>query len=135
MKAGPRAQPCILTGFPWRVDLRSKTLQPAWPLSACSLMKWVALASRSAEPNHCIPFRSSQSLLNPHDARDSASLTLVKLLQLGNSIVGATEPPTKLAVDVLYHHDIRMNVGFVARVELSGREFVQHGWALCDDGG
>jgi hypothetical protein len=58
----------------------------------------------------------------PPDARNSASSTRVKLLQLGNSIVGAAEPSTKLAVDILYHHDIRVDVGLVARVELSGRE-------------
>jgi len=71
----------------------------------------------------------------PHDARESASLTRVKHLQLGNAIVGAAEPPTKLAIDILYHHHIRMDVGLVAPVEFSGRELVQHGWALRDDGG
>src|ERR1700736_3446870 len=81
------------------------------------------------------PIRWSQFLLNPNDARESASLTRMKHLQLGNAIVGAAEPPTKLAVDILHHHHIRMDVGLVARVEVSGREFVQHGRALRDDGG
>jgi hypothetical protein len=72
---------------------------------------------------------------DPHDARESASLTRVKHLQLGNAIVGAAEPPTKLAVDILYHHHIRMDVGLVACVEVSGRELVQHGWTFGDDGG
>jgi hypothetical protein len=81
------------------------------------------------------PIRWSQFLLNPNDARESASLTRVKHLQLGNAIVGAAEPPTKLAVDILHHHHIRIDVSLVARVELSGRELVQHGWALHDDGG
>ena len=84
--------------------------------------------------NHCAPFFRSQFLLNPHDARESASLTRVKHLQLGNAIVGAAEPPTKLTVDILHHHHIRMDVGLVAGVEFSGRELVQHGWALHDDG-
>jgi hypothetical protein len=65
----------------------------------------------------------------------SVSLTRVKHLQLGNAIVGAAEPPAKLAVDVLHHHHIRMDVGLVTRVEVSGRELVEHGWALRDDGG
>jgi hypothetical protein len=78
---------------------------------------------------------ASQFVLNPYDARESASLTRVKHLQLGNPIVGATEPPTKLAVDILHHHHIRVDVGLVARVEFLGRELVQHGWALRDDGG
>ena len=71
----------------------------------------------------------------PHDAHESASLTSVKHLQIGNAIVGAAEPPAKLAVDILHHHHIRMDVGLVARVEFSGRELVHHGWALRDDGG
>jgi hypothetical protein len=57
-----------------------------------------------------------------HDTRESASFTRAKHLQLGNAIFGAVEPPTKLAA--LHHHHIRMNVGLVARVELSGRELV-----------
>src|SRR6202011_5051416 len=81
------------------------------------------------------PIRWSQFLLNPNDARESASLTRMKHLQLGNAIVGAAEPPTKLAVDILHHHHIRIDVSLVARVELSGRELVQHGWALHDSGG
>jgi hypothetical protein len=47
------------------------------------------------------PIRWSQFLLNPNDARESASLARVKHLQLSNAIVGAAEPPTKLAVDIL----------------------------------
>src|SRR5665811_1096282 len=74
------------------------------------------------------------SLSHPGDARASVSLTRLKHLQLGNAIVGATEPPTKLAVDILDHHHIRMDVGLVARVEVSGRELVQSGWAFRDDG-
>jgi hypothetical protein len=54
---------------------------------------------------------------------------------LGNAIVGAAEPPTELAVDILHHHRIRVDVGLVVRVEVSGRELVQHGWALRDDSG
>src|SRR5580704_2753733 len=41
---------------------------------------WATLASRRAKPNHCTPFRWSQFLLNPHDARESASLIRVKYL-------------------------------------------------------
>src|SRR5260370_9962984 len=93
-----------------------------------------ALAPRP-QANHCATFRWSRFLLNPRDARESASSTRVKHLQLGNAIVGAAEPSTKLAVDILHHHHIRMNVGLVARVEFLGREFVQHGWALRDDRG
>src|SRR6266567_4563567 len=74
-------------------------------------------------------------LRRTHDARESASLTRVKHLQFGNAIVGAAEPPTKLTVDILHHHHIRMDVGLVAGVEFSGRKLVQHGWALRDDGG
>src|SRR5216684_6660217 len=70
-----------------------------------------------------------------HDAREAASLTRVKHQQLGNALVGAAEPPTKLTVDILHHHHIRIDVGLVARVEFSGRELVQHGWAFRDDGG
>ena len=64
-----------------------------------------------------------------------ASLSRVKHLQLGNAIVSSAEPPTKLAVDILYHHHIRVDVGLVVRVEVLGRELVQHSWALRDDGG
>jgi hypothetical protein len=74
-------------------------------------------------------------LLNPNDAYESASLTGVKRLQLGNAIVGAAEPPTKFAADVLHHHHIGMNIRLVTRVELFGRELVQQRWALRDDGG
>ena len=74
-------------------------------------------------------------LLNPNDAYESASLTGVKRLQLGNAIVGAAEPPAKLAADVLHHDHIGVDIGLVAGVELSGREFVQHGRAVRDDGG
>jgi len=63
------------------------------------------------------------------------ALSRVKQLQLGNAIVGSAESPTKLAVDILYHHHIRVDVGLVVRVEVSGRELVQHSWALCNDGG
>src|SRR5216683_7980018 len=70
----------------------------------------------------------------PGDARASVSLTRLKQ-QLGNALIGAAEPPTKLAVDILHHHHIRMDVGLVAPVEFSSRELVQHGWALRDDAG
>jgi hypothetical protein len=62
-------------------------------------------------------------------------LTRVKHVQLGNAIVGAAKPPAKLAVDILYHQHICVDIGLVVRVEISGRELVQHGWALRDDGG
>ena len=55
--------------------------------------------------------------------------------QLGNAIVGTPEPPTELAVDILHHHHICVDVGLVVCVEVSGRELVQHGWAVRDDGG
>src|SRR5262245_8928901 len=50
-----------------------------------------------------------------------------------HAIVGTTEPPTQLAADVLQHHYVSMDVRLVVRVELSGREFVQHGRTLRDD--
>jgi hypothetical protein len=53
----------------------------------------------------------------------------------GNAIVGAAEPPTELAVDILHHHHIRVDVGLVVCVEVSGGKLVQHGWAVRDDGG
>jgi hypothetical protein len=81
------------------------------------------------------PKRCAQFLLNPNDARESASLTRVKHLQLGNAIVGAAEPPTQFAVDILHHQNICMDIILVAPVEFSGRELVQHSWALRDDGG
>jgi hypothetical protein len=77
---------------------------------------------------------AGRSSLNPNDASESASLTGVKRLQLGNTIVGAAEPPAKLAADVLHHHHIGMDIRLVTRVELFGRELVQQGWALRDDG-
>ena len=36
-------------------------------------------------------------------------------------------PPTRLAIDILHHHYIGMDVGLAARVEFSGRKLVQHG--------
>ena len=69
----------------------------------------------------------------PHVAR-SASFTRAHL-QLGKAIVGAPEPPTKLAVDILQHDYIPVDVGLVALVKLLGRELVQLGWALRDDRG
>jgi hypothetical protein len=83
---------------------------------------WLAIAGRGF-------------LLNQVTQRAAVSLIRLKHLQLCNAIVGAAEPPTKLAVDILDHHHIRVDVGLVARVEVSGRELVQHGWALRDDGG
>jgi hypothetical protein len=71
----------------------------------------------------------------PGEPHRAMLLTGVKHLQLGNAIVGAAEPPTELAVDILHHHRIRVDVGLVVRVEVSGRELVQHGWALRDDCG
>jgi Transposase domain (DUF772) len=85
--------------------------------------------------NHCTTFRWPLFLLNPQDARESALLTRGSICQLGNAIVGAAEPPTELAVDILHHHHIRVDVGLVVRVEVLGGEFVQHGRALHDDGG
>jgi hypothetical protein len=64
----------------------------------------------------------------------SASFTRVSA-QLGNATVGAAEPPAKFAVDILHHHHIGVDVGLVIRVEVSGRELVQHRCALRDDGG
>jgi hypothetical protein len=55
--------------------------------------------------------------------------------QLGNAAVGAAEAPAKFAVDILHHQHIALDVGLVVRVEVSGREFVQYGCALRDDGG
>ena len=68
---------------------------------------------------------------------DIASVTISRrsICQLGNAIVGTAEPPTELAVDILHHHHIRVDVGLVVCVEVSGRELVQHGWAVRDDGG
>ena len=45
--------------------------------------------------------------------------------QLDNAKVSATEPPAELAVDVLQHHRIRVDVGFIEGVEVSGRELVE----------
>jgi hypothetical protein len=53
------------------------------------------------------------SLLNPQGARESAPMTRVKHRQLGIAIVGAAEPPTERAVDILQHHHIRVDVGLV----------------------
>src|SRR5438034_2089706 len=55
--------------------------------------------------------------------------------QLGNANVCAAEPPAKFAVDILHHNHIGVDVGLVVRVEASGRELVQYGCALRDDGG
>ena len=55
--------------------------------------------------------------------------------QVDNADIGATEPAAELAVDVLQHHRIGVDVGFIERVEVSGREFVKHGRALGDDAG
>src|SRR5262249_20615458 len=55
--------------------------------------------------------------------------------RIGNAIVGAAEPPTELAVDILQHHRIRVDGDLVVRVEVSSSELVQHGWALRDDSG
>ena len=63
----------------------------------------------------------------------SASPTPVKA-QLGNATVGAAEPPAKLAVDILHHDHIAVDVGLVVGVEVSGRQLVQCGCGLRDDG-
>ena len=68
-------------------------------------------------------------------AREFRSWIRIEHLQLGNAIVGAAEPPAKLAIDVLHHDHIRMDVGLVIRIELPGRELVQHGWTLRNHGG
>src|SRR5258708_6504280 len=64
--------------------------------------------------------------------RGSASFTRAN--ELGNATVGAAQPPAKLAVDILHHHHVRMDVSLVTGVELLGRELVQHGRAFRDDG-
>jgi hypothetical protein len=55
--------------------------------------------------------------------------------QLGNATVGAAEAPAKFAVDILHHDHVAVDVGLVVRVEVSGRELVQDGFGLRDDGG
>ena len=55
--------------------------------------------------------------------------------QFGNATVGAAEPPAKFAVDILHHQHIGVDVGLVVRVEVSGRQLVQCGCGLRDDGG
>src|SRR5690242_14576216 len=63
-----------------------------------------------------------------------ASFARVKA-QFGNATVGAAEAPAKFAVDILHHDHIGVDVGLVVRVEVSGRELVQHGCGLRDHGG
>src|SRR6516165_1216989 len=89
--------------------------------------------ARSARSPPHFPKRAGTGFRSPHDAR-SASFTRVHL-QLGKAIVGAAEPSTKLAVDILQHDHIPVHVGLVALVKLLSRELVQHGWALRDDRG
>ena len=75
--------------------------------------------------------------MSPRDGplRDaSASPTPVKA-QLGDAAVGAAEPAAKFAVDILHHDYIGVDVGLVVRVEVSGRQLIQHGCGLRDDGG
>jgi hypothetical protein len=74
-------------------------------------------------------------MANAQPTLRAVSLTRAKHLQIGDAIVGATQPPAKLAVDILQHHHIGMDVGLVTRVEVSRRELVQHGRALRDHGG
>jgi hypothetical protein len=95
---------------------------------------WAVLAYRSTTSNPCAAFGWLQFLLNPRGAGEPASLTRLKHPQLGNAIVSAPEPSTKLAVDILHHDHIRIDVGLVERVEFSSRELVQHDWALRDHG-
>src|SRR6185369_6739820 len=64
----------------------------------------------------------------------SASFARVKA-QLGDATVGAAESPAKFAVDVLHHDHIGVDVGLVVGVEVPGRELVQYGFGLRDDGG
>ncbi len=66
-------------------------------------------AHRQEAPHRVRDTRAVSS--QPGDARASVSLISLTHLQLGNAIVGAAEPPTKLAVDILHHHHIRMDVG------------------------
>src|SRR5262245_218132 len=94
-----------------------------------------ALSGRPALQNQVvIPVPPGRSFFSTHNAGKSWSLTRMKHLQLGNATVGTAEPPAKLAIDVLHHDHIRVNVRLVVSVEISGRELVQLGWTLRDDG-
>src|SRR5215469_2236650 len=68
-------------------------------------------------------------------SRRAASLAGVKRLEPGKAIVGAAQPPAQLAVDVLHHDHIAVDVALVIFVELLRRELVQHGRTLRDHGG
>src|ERR1700730_17018035 len=99
----------------------------------------ILLKGRTRDPTRpcCVAFSTPIDCWPSRCLLLNASVSLIsqKHLQLGNAIVVAAEPPTKLAVDILYHHHIRMDVGLVACVEVSGRALVQHGGAFSDDGG
>jgi hypothetical protein len=128
------------------IDIGSK--EPSQELRCGAIIRlgvrpqWVKSSHKSATLGVCpCPTRSTSLVTElletslQKTAREFASLTRVNICQLRNAIVGAAEPPTELAVDILQHHHIRVDVGLVVRVEVSGRELVQHGWALRDDGG
>jgi hypothetical protein len=57
------------------------------------------------------------------------------LASLSNLTVRATKPATQLAVDVLQHRDVPINVSLIKPVQVSSCEFIQHGRALCDESG
>ena len=71
----------------------------------------------------------------PEPCAESVSGLAFSICQPGNAIVGVAEPPAELAVDILHHHHIGVDVGLVVRIEVSGGELVQHGWGLRDDRG
>jgi hypothetical protein len=84
-----------------------------------------------------LPLRPSVSLHILADVgltQESKTPNAARVCQLGNATVGAAEPPTELAVNILQHHHVGVDVGLVICVEVSGRELVQHGCAVRDDG-
>jgi hypothetical protein len=93
----------------------ARLIEVRWPTGFDPTETWATPLSRSAQLN-LSPISLVQFLFNPHDESESASFTQVKHLQLANTNVGAAEPSTKLAVVILHHHHIRVDVGLVVRV-------------------
>ena len=120
-----------------RIDvIKPDTPKPRAPpsrrCSANDAAKQPTTSSSSVLGKPLVPGQSRSGHRNR--ASVTSSPTRVKHLQLRKAIVGATKPPTKLAVDILHHHHIRVDIGLVVRVKLSSRELVQQSLALRDDG-
>jgi MFS family permease len=130
----------------WLIHVLGNPLAPAWYLLLAAVVGLLAMImlpetapvkdGRQKRKGHAtVMVGTSPGCRFADPGSPAASFAGALPHQLGDAAVGAAQPPAQLAVDVLYHQHIGVDVGLVAGVELSSRKLVQHGRTRRDDGG